>query len=42
VIGGAALAAGGLVLYLTAPRERISVAPLASPSAVGLAAAVRF
>jgi hypothetical protein len=42
VIGGAALVAGGLVLYLTAPRERIAVAPLASQSAVGLAAAFRF
>jgi hypothetical protein len=42
VIGGAALAVGGAVLYLTAPRERITVAPAVSPTGVGLAASVRF
>jgi tetratricopeptide (TPR) repeat protein len=42
VIGGAALAVGGAILYLTAPRERVTVAPTASPSGAGLAAAVRF
>ena len=41
-IGGAALIAGGVVLYLTAPREQISVAPAVSPGTVGLLATVRF
>jgi tetratricopeptide (TPR) repeat protein len=42
VIGGAALAAGGLVLYLTAPREQITIAPAASPSGAGVTASIRF
>jgi serine/threonine-protein kinase len=42
VIGGAALAAGGVILYLTAPEERVTVAPAASSSSVGLLATVRF
>jgi hypothetical protein len=41
-IGGGALIAGGVVLYLTAPREQISVAPAVSPGTVGLLATVRF
>jgi tetratricopeptide (TPR) repeat protein len=41
-IAGAALIAGGVILYVTAPRERVTVAPVASPSSVGLAASVRF
>jgi hypothetical protein len=42
VIGGAALIAGGVVLYLTAPRERVTVAPAASATSVGLLASIRF
>lgn len=42
VIGGAALAVTGAVLYLTAPRERVTVAPTAGPHTAGLSAAVRF
>ncbi len=41
-IGGAALIAGGVVLYLTAPRERIAVTPTAAPGGVGFLATVRF
>jgi tetratricopeptide (TPR) repeat protein len=42
VIGGTALLAGGAILYLAAPRERVAVAPIASASSVGLAASIRF
>jgi hypothetical protein len=42
VIGGVALVVGGAVLYVTAPRERVTVAPTASPSSVGLLTTVRF
>lgn len=42
VIGGAVLAAGGAVLFFTAPRERVTISPLAAPGTVGLAAAIRF
>ncbi len=41
-IGSVALIAGGVVLYLTAPREPISVAPAVAPGTVGLLATVRF
>ncbi len=42
VIGGAVLAAGGVVLYLTAPREQITIAPAASPGGAGVTASLRF
>jgi tetratricopeptide (TPR) repeat protein len=42
LIGGGALIAGGMILYLTAPRGRVMVAPAGSPTGVGLAARVRF
>jgi len=42
VIGGAALVAGGALIYLTAPRERVTVTPIASAGAVGAAATIRF
>jgi tetratricopeptide (TPR) repeat protein len=41
-IGGAVLLAGGAVLYLTAPRERVTVAPVASSGRVGVLATLRF
>lgn len=42
VIAGGVLLAGGAVLYLTAPRDRVTVAPSASARTVGLAASIRF
>jgi hypothetical protein len=41
-IGGAVLLVGGAVLYLTAPRERITVAPLATPTTAGVSISGRF
>lgn len=41
-IGGGALLAAGAILYFTAPRERLTVAPVASPHAVGFAIGARF
>ena len=41
-IGGAVLVAAGAVLYYTAPRERVTVAPVAGPGALGLAVGGRF
>jgi tetratricopeptide (TPR) repeat protein len=42
VIGGTALALAGVILYATAPRERVTIAPAASAHGAGLAASVRF
>jgi hypothetical protein len=40
---GAALAAGGVIVYLTAPRERSTVVvPTASSTGVGLVLSGRF
>jgi hypothetical protein len=41
-IGGGALLVTGAVLYFTAPRERVTVAPIASPGTLGLALGGRF
>jgi hypothetical protein len=41
-IGGGVLVVAGAVLYYTAPRERVTVAPIASASALGLAIGGRF
>jgi hypothetical protein len=43
IIAGAALAAGGVIVYLTAPRERATmVVPTASSTGVGLVVSGRF
>ncbi|HEY5936703.1 MAG TPA: hypothetical protein VIU61_18770 [Kofleriaceae bacterium] len=41
-IGGGALVAAGAILYFTAPREQIQVAPMASETTLGLAVGTRF
>lgn len=41
-IGGGALVAAGAILYFTAPREQIQVAPMASETSLGLAVGTRF
>jgi hypothetical protein len=41
-IAGGLLAAGAVVVYFTAPYERVSVTPLASPSGVGMSVSGRF
>jgi hypothetical protein len=41
-IGGGALVVAGAVLFVTAPRERVTVAPIASAGALGLAIGGRF
>jgi len=42
VIGGGALVAAGAILYVTAPRERVTIAPSASAHAAGVTASIRF
>ena len=43
IVAGAVLAAGGVIVYLTAPRERATVVvPTASPTGVGLVLSGRF
>jgi len=41
-IGGAALVASAVVVYFTAPRERITVAPMASSTGAGISVLGRF
>ena len=41
-IGGGLLVAAGAVLYYTAPREQVTIMPVASPRALGLAVGGRF
>jgi len=41
-IGAGALVAAGAILYFTAPREQIQVAPMASASTVGLTVGTQF
>jgi hypothetical protein len=41
-IGGGALAAGAIILYLTAPREHLTISPTASPGGAGVTISGRF
>lgn len=41
-VAGLALAAGGAVLYFTAPKETINIAPMASPTTAGISLSGRF
>ncbi|MGN6106010.1 MAG: hypothetical protein ACTHU0_12960 [Kofleriaceae bacterium] len=41
-IGGGVLVAAGVVLYLTAPKERVTIAPMADASTVGVAFRAAF
>jgi hypothetical protein len=41
-IGGTLLVAGAVVIYFTAPRERVTIAPIASPNAAGVSVSGHF